>query len=340
MDKTWIIAGVMSISMIVSCKHDRKDTQKKDKPIFVDVLVAGLKNVGNTIEVNGNVQSEDMVEIRPEVNGKLTFLNMADGERVKKGRVIARVNDADLQAQLRQQKVHLELAEKTEQRLKTLLDAGGANQQEYDAAKGQVNILLSSVQMVEAQLSKTVITAPFDGVLGLRMVSEGAYVTPSTVITTLQQTERLKIDFAVPDMYINYINVGDRVTIFPDDSSKKFVATISAMEPQVNSSTRSVMVRAKLTHGNLLPGSFVKVRIQQESNSVLVPTNAIIPDATSNQVVVLKEGRAIFRDVETGVRTSAMVELVKGVNIGDSIVVGGVLFVRPNAKVTVKSVIN
>jgi len=279
-----------------------------------------------------------MVELHPEISGRLIYLNIPDGAKVEQGTILARVNDADLQAQLEQQKSQLSLAKKNEQRLKILLGVNGVNQADYDAAQNQVTSLEASVKVISAQIDKTVIKAPFSGTLGLRQVSPGAYVTPQTLIGTLQQIDKVKIDFTVPENYVDLVKVGNKVSIAVTENDKIVSAKIIAIEPQINTTTRNIKVRAILDNGIYSPGTFVKVQLFQKGKGILVPTNAIIPDAFSNQVVVVKNGKAIFKDVETGVRTPNVIEITKGLAIGDSIVVAGVLFVRASEKVDIRKV--
>jgi len=329
----------LSISLLCSCGHGKKEDKSKDKPpVKVDVIIAGDEEFPKTVEVNGTVLSNEMVELHPEVSGRLIYLNIPDGQKVEAGTVLARINDADLQAQLEQQKSQLELAKKNEQRLKSLLAVNGVNQADYDAVQNQVTGIQANIKVLSAQIEKTIIKAPFSGTLGLRLVSQGAYVSPQTLIGTLQQIDKVKIDFTVPESYTDLVKVGNVVSIQSNNSTEKLQAKISAIEPQINVSTRNLKVRAVLESGNVNPGSFVKVQINQKGKGIVVPTNAIIPDAFSNQVVVIKEGKALFKNVETGVRTADIVELASGVNVGDSIVVSGVLFVRANENVEVKKV--
>jgi membrane fusion protein, multidrug efflux system len=282
------------------------------------------------------VLSNEQVELHPELSGRLIYLNVPDGGTVSEGTVLARINDADLQAQREQLKTQLELANKTEKRLHELLGVNGVNQADYDAALSQVNTLQANLKVIDAQLDKTVIRAPFSGQLGLRQVSPGAYVTPQTLIGTLQQNDKVKIDFTVPETYAGFVKKGNRVRIQTNESEESISATIAAVEPQINSVTRNIKVRALLADGNILPGSFVKVLLDQNRKSIVVPTNAIIPDAFLNQVVVIKNNKAVFTTVETGLTNASKVELIKGVEAGDSIVVSGMLFVRPDAHVKVK----
>ena len=328
------------LATLISCKSEAKDkTASKEKPpVAVDVIIAGNTDFASDIEVNGTVLSEEMVELHPEVGGRLTYLNIPDGARVSAGTVLAKINDADLQAQMQQQKIQLELAEKTEQRLKKLLDVNGVDQASYDAALSQVNLIEANINVLKAQIDKTVIKAPFSGRLGLRLVSEGAYVSPATVLGTLQETDKIKIDFSVPESYENLVKIGKTINIQTNASKEDFTATISAIEPQINTATRNIKVRARLNKGSISPGAFVKVLLNEKLKGIVVPTNAIIPDALSNQLVLVKDGKAVFQNVETGIRNSDAVEITEGLKVGDTVVVSGVLYVRPAGNVKIKKV--
>jgi len=334
-----VIGSLLMLSFFISCNSKGKEQAVKEKPpVMVDVIVAGSEAVASSLEVNGTVVSNEMVELRPEISGRLTYLNIPDGAAVSKGTVLARVNDADLQAQLEQQKTQLELATKTEGRLGNLLKVNGVNQADYDVALSQLQSIQANIKVLNAQIDKTVIRAPFSGELGLREVSPGAYVTPQTLIGTLQQTDKVKIDFTVPETYATIVKKGDVVKIQSNASEEMLEATISAIEPQINSVTRNIKLRAFLNSGILSPGAFVKVILNQNRQSIMVPSNAIIPDALSSQLVVARNNKAVFTNVETGMRNESLVEITKGVNPGDSIIVSGMLFVRPNAPIQIRKV--
>ena len=328
---------VFFLFTLISCGH--KTTISKEKPaVPVDVIIAAKVHFPSSVEVNGEALSDEMIDLHPEISGRLTYLNIPDGAAVTKGTVLAKINDADLQAQLEQQKVQLALAEKTEQRLKELLAVNGINQSDYDAAVSQVSVITANLNVLKAQIDKTVVRAAFSGKLGLRMVSPGAYVTPQTLLGTLQETEIIKIDFTLPEFYASLVRVGNSVLIQTNESEKKQSAVISAIEPQVNVATRNIKVRARLKSEKISPGTFVKVLLSKDEEGIVVPSNALIPDASSNQVVIIKKNKAVFVNVETGIRNADMVQLSKGVNAGDTIVVSGVLFVRPNALVKIRNI--
>jgi membrane fusion protein (multidrug efflux system) len=281
-----------------------------------------------------------MTTIQSEVSGRVTFLQIPEGASVAAGTVLARINDADLKASQQKINVQLDLAQKNETRLKKLLSIGGINQADYDLVLNQVNTLKADLAVLQAQLDKTVIKAPFAGTLGLRMISMGAYLTPATVITTIQQVNQLKIDFSVPEFYAQKIKKGAVVHVQSSDNKTKADAVIIATEPLVNATTRNLKVRAVLKGQSFNLGAFVKISIDATapSNSILIPSNCIIPESTVKKVVVVKDGVGQLVEVETGERNEGLVQIVKGLSVGDSIAVSGVLFVKPNSPVKVRSV--
>ncbi len=338
MKKSILITSSLMVLLGFGCTS-KTEQKRVVAPVIVDVLVASNGEFTSTVELNGSVLSDEWVELRPEVSGRLIFLDIPDGGVVTKGTVLARINDADLQAQLEQQNVQLQLVQKNEQRLSKLLAVNGVNQADYDAVLSSLNAIQANIKVLNAQIDKTIIKAPFSGTLGLRQVSLGAYVTPQTLIGTLQQMERMKIDFSVPESYVDLVKVGDKVLVEATDNATKEEALISAIEPQINVDSRTLKVRARLTEGVLQPGAFVKVSLQKKEVGIMVPSNAIIPDANSNQVVLVKNGKAKFVNVETGLRNVNDIQLKSGISEGDSVVVSGVLFARPNANLKVRNVV-
>ena len=316
--------------------------QKPNPPVIVDVMVATPQQVDNTVEASGTVVANENVELHPDGNGIITYLNIPEGKFVKKGTILARINSADLAAQYQKSKVQLELAKKTEERLGKLLSVSGINQSDYDAALNQVNSIKADMAYTQTLIDKTVIRAPFDGTLGLRQVSPGAYVTQASVIATLQQLGKVKIDFTLPEQYGNLVKTGGLVDVEVDAASQEHQkATIIAIEPKANEETRNLLVRAVLQGKPANPGAFVKVYVGgagSGKSAIMVPTNTIIPNDLNNQLIVIKKGKSNFVNINTGIRMANNVEITKGVNVGDTIVVTGVLFVRPNTAVKIRSV--
>ncbi|MEI7628811.1 MAG: efflux RND transporter periplasmic adaptor subunit [Bacteroidota bacterium] len=333
------------IVFIVSCKTKKEEPKQNpaQQSVIVDVIIAKAQKISNIVEANGTVVANEYAELHPEVSGRLVFLDIPEGKMVQKGTILARINDADLQAQISKTKVLLNLAEITEQRNKKLLNISGINQNDYDIALNQVNSLKADLAYTQTLIDKTVIRAPFDGLMGLRLISPGAYITPATLVATIQQVNKLKIDFTVPENYSNLIKKGKTIEVDVDGGkagTEKRKATIFATEPQVNSLTRNLKVRAYL-EGVANPGAFAKIYLEagENSKSIMVPANAIIPEARTKKLVVVKNGKSTFVGITTGLRNTGSVEVLTGINEGDSVVVSGVLFTRPNGNVKVRKVL-
>jgi membrane fusion protein (multidrug efflux system) len=338
-------SGVACIMAFVTACEGKAASVKSaapvNKPAIVDVMVANAKNITNTVEATGSIVANEYVELHPEVSGRITYLHVPEGAHVQQGELIARIYDDDLQAQLQKSKVLLDLYQKTEERDRQLLAINGINQSDYDLALNNVKSAQADIAYTQAQINKTIIKAPFTGVVGLRQVSPGAYVSPSSVIATLQQIDKTKVDFMLPEQYSSLIKKGAVVEVLTDVAdSLKQKAVIVAAEPQVSTMSRNIKVRAVLQTGYQSPGSFVKVYVKGASQlkAMLVPSNAIIPDDKNNQLVVVKNGKAVYVNVQTGLRMSNNVAITNGINPGDTVVVTGVLFARPGAPVTIRNV--
>ncbi len=332
---------VILLFFYVSACSDKKGPvqPKSTPPPTVDVLIAETRAMSNTLEVNGTVVANEYVELHPEASGRLTYLYVPEGKLIKKGTLIAKVYNADLQAQVEKSKVALDLAKKTEERDRKLLEVNGVNQADYDAALNVVNGFKADIDYNQALLDKTILKAPFDGYIGLRQVSEGAYVTPATLIATLLQRDKLRIDFTVPEEYSPILKIGSSVDVEMDQSGQKRKAVIIATEPQVSQATRNITVRALLENSNANPGGFAKVFVNSgiDKKAIMIPTNALIPDDKNNEVVIVKNGKADFVNVLTGIRLANNVEITAGIKPGDTIVVTGVLFARPKSPLQVRN---
>lgn len=212
---------------------------------------------------------------------------------------------------------------------------------DYDAALSAMNGYKADLVYTQSLIDKTVIKAPFDGVVGLRQVSMGAYLSPAITIATMQQLDKIKIDFTLPEEYGRLIQKGNQVEVQIDARKQTRVkARIIAMEPQADQNTRNLKVRAVLEEGKVNPGAFVKVTINtgSDAKAILVPANAIIQDDRKKQLIQVKGGNANFVTVQTGVTQADYVEVLNGLQPGDTVVVTGVLFARPKSPLKVRSV--
>ncbi|MBC8112463.1 MAG: efflux RND transporter periplasmic adaptor subunit [Verrucomicrobia bacterium] len=328
-----------------SCKQasgDKKNAQVvAPTAIAVNVFVASSKNVANNIVSSGTLLANEQIEIHPEVSGRIIMLNIQEGRNVTKGTLLIKLYDGDLQAQYRKLLVQIQNAEKTEARTKQLLAKEAASQADYDLAITQLNAVKADLELVAAQIQKTEIRAAFNGRIGLKSVSQGAYISPTTVIASLQQIDPLKMDFSIPEKYSSQITENDKVTFEVDGFSEKFTGKIYAIEPGIDASTRTIKIRALVNNNaaKLYPGAFAKVSIDLKAlNALMIPSQAIIPQTRGKQVVLVKNGKANFTKVETGVRNENQVQVTSGISEGDTVVITGLMFVKPDGMVKIAKV--
>src|SRR5687768_3600397 len=335
-------------SIIISCGEKKKNettttaTQQQQQAITADALIVSTQPLSADIEVPGTILANETTEIHPEISGRVVQLNVREGAFVGKGAMLAKLYDGDLQAQLRKLDVQLRIAEQTEARQEQLLKIQGISQQEYDLSLLQVNNLRADKDIVREAVRKTEVRAPFGGKLGLRNISQGAYVTPATVITTISQVSQLKIQFNVPEKYGSQLTKGQAINFTIDGSPKTFTANIIATEVMMDENTRSLAIRALVKNSDpaLIPGVFAKVRILLGRNeeAILIPTIVVQPQGRKKLVYVYKGGKSIAVDITTGIRDSSHVQVLTGLNVGDTVITTGLLFLRPGADVKLKKI--
>lgn len=336
----WIVL-VAALAMSCGEKKNQQVPSAAASVMQIDALVTTAEVFTGSVRTSGTLIASEFVELKPEVSGRIASINIREGQFVESGTLLLKLHDEDLQAQKSKYVSQLGIAEKTFDRLSKLFDAGGVNQQELDQARSQIESLQADIDYVNAQIRKTEIRAPFSGTLGLRMVSPGAMLSPQDVVGTLIQLNPLKVDFVLPEEQSTSLSNGTRVQVL-SASKDTLSAVVIAREVNADVNTRNNKYRAVLSgeHQGLQPGSFVEVVVLSgaQNQSVLVPTNCIIPDSRSKKVVLIKNGKAVFQSVETGVRTNDKVQVLQGISPGDTIATSGLLFLKPNAQVNIRSI--
>ncbi|BET66251.1 efflux RND transporter periplasmic adaptor subunit [Opitutales bacterium ASA1] len=303
-------------------------------PQAVRVIVHRVepRNLAEKITASGTILANESIELRSEISGKIVAIGFEEGGRVSKGDLLVKINDSELQAQLRQTLHRIDLARTRVERQEQLLAQGSVAQDAFDSAANEVRVLEAGADLIRAQLEKTEIRAPFSGQIGLRMVSVGGYITPTTPIATLKDIDRLKIDFSVSERHVERLHSGSPITFTVSGSAERFSGEVFAIEPGVDVQTRSVLLRAYATNtgGRLLPGAFasVEVTLDEIPDAILVPTNAIIPGLDQRSLFVVEDGRARLRTVETGVRLDREIQIVSGLAPGEVVVTTGLLQLR------------
>jgi membrane fusion protein (multidrug efflux system) len=321
-------------------KPKEKAAAAKDRaPLRVSAIVVHTTPFAEAVTSTGTLIAEEGVELQAETNGKVVSIGFTEGARVKKGDLLVRLNDADLIATYSRAKYRKELATLREKRIAQLLKQGVARQEEYDTALNELNVQDAEIALTEAQIAKTEIRAPFDGVVGLRYVSEGSFVNAQTRIATLQRLDRLKVDFAIPEKYAGRIHVGAPIAFTIVGGEKKFGGQIYAFDPRIDTSTRTLLIRAVVPNpdGRLLPGAFasVEVTLGQLKEAVLIPAVAVVPGLNEKNVYVVKDGKAERRAVETGTRLESTVHILSGLAAGETVVTSGLQQIRSGQSVSI-----
>ncbi|AUD05760.1 efflux RND transporter periplasmic adaptor subunit [Spirosoma pollinicola] len=316
-------------------------------PSSVNGFVVISQNLREDIVSSGSLLASEQVDIYPEISARIIQLNIKEGQPVAKGALLVKLFDTDLRAQLQKLQAQADNAQRTEDRNKQLLARGGISQQEYDIVTTNLRSSLADIELVKANLQRTEIRAPFSGVIGLRNVSSGAVVSPGTLIARLQQIASLKLDFSIPEKYGPSVRTGSKISFLVDGSDRQSQGVVYAIEPGVDEQTRNLRIRARVnnttaSNGQPLfrPGTFARVTLTIQNNeSLVVPTQAIIPQTRTNQVILVKNGKAVFKDVTTGLRTAGSIQILTGLQKGDTVATTGLLFLKQDAPVKIGKVI-
>lgn len=307
-------------------------------PTAVRAIVLASQPMADRITTVGTVLANEDVDIRSEISGRIEAISFSEGARVRKGQVLVKIADDELRAETARAESRLAIAQSEADRQKQLFEQNLSSQREYDTAMNAFNVAKAEAALVRAQLNKTEIRAPFEGKVGLRFVSAGSYVSPTTPITSIQDDTPVKLDFSVPERYAARVKAGDKIRFTVQGSSRSFEGSIYAIEPSIDTTTRTLRVRATHpnTDGALVPGAFADVEIvMSQRETISIPAFALIPDLKGHRVFVYSGGKAQPRSVEVGTRTDELVEIVGGVSAGDTLITSAILQLKPGTAVTV-----
>lgn len=316
---------------------EKKSGQGGGAPLLVSTVLLRPAPFVETLTSTGTLIAEEAVELQAETDGKVVQIGFTEGSPVRKGDLLVKLNDAELRATRARAQHRLALAEVRERRLGPLVTNGLVTGEDYDIILAEVQVQKSEIALADAQIAQTEIRAPFDGVVGLRYVSEGAFVNAATRVATLQRLDKLKIDFSVPEKYAARIRAGSPVKFSVSGGQHPHSGQIYAIDPRVDSATRTVLIRAVCPNPErrLLPGTFASVELvlDQIDDALLVPAVAVIPGLDEKNVFVMTEGKAQRRAVETGTRTASAVHILAGLNPGDMVITSGLQQLKPGQAV-------
>lgn len=334
------------IALLQSCAggNEKATRSRGTQPstVAVEGMVVTTSSIDDKIFSTGTLLPNEEVEIRPEISGRMVGIYFEEGSQVKAGQLLVKMDDSELKAQLKKVKVQEQLARSEESRQKQLLDIDAVSQEEYDVALNQVNTLEAEKDLLEAQIRKTSIYAPFGGIIGLRNISQGGYVTPTSMIASLLQVDPIKLEFSVPEVYSSRLHEGATVSFGVSGIDEVFSARVYAIDSRIDVNTRTVKARAKSDNpGNVLnPGAFARVEVVLDTyeDALLVPSEAILTELEGQKIFIAKGGKAISQRIKTGIRTESAVQVLEGLQAQDTIILTGLLSIQDSTDVEFKEI--
>ena len=300
-------------------------------------------HMSELINSTGTLRPDEEVDLAFETAGKIVGINFKEGTRVKKGDLLAKINDRPFQAQHEKLEAQLKMSEAKEFRQRSLLDKDAISQESYDQVKTDVQSLKADISLIKARISETELRAPFDGIIGLRYLSEGSYATPATKIAKLIKISPIKIEFSIPEKYASEIKIGYPITFNIDGSNQVFNASVYAVDPKIDIETRTIVLRALYPNKDeeLKSGRYAGITLQmsQIDNAIAIPTEALIPEMEGEKVFIYKNGKAQSVKVNTGLRTESKIQIISGLKFGDTLITSGIMQLRQNLPILLDTVI-
>ena len=311
------------------------------KVLEVTAKVVSPQLMTDEIPIIGRLVPDEEVQLSFETSGKITDIYFEEGSHVKKGTQLAKVNDSQLQAQLARLEAQVPLAQERVYRQSTLLQRDAVSKEALEIVKTELATLNADIEKTKAQIEQTELRAPFDGIIGLRQVSVGSYASPSTVIAKLTSVTPIKIEFSVPERYAGEVKKGTGLEFTVDGKLEAFKARVYATEASLDAETHTLLVRALYPNEKreLLSGQYAGIRLKQKEieDAIAIPAEAIVPEMGKSKVFVYKSGKAEPVEVITGIRTDSEIQILSGLQFGDTILTSGTLQLRKGSPVKIVS---
>jgi len=297
-----------------------------------NVLKVSGQSLIESIQTTGTVMANEQVELKAEESGRLIKISFKEGSEVSKGSPLFQIDDRDFQAQAKNVQVNLNLAKKEFERNSSLLKADAISQEAYDASANKVASLQAELDILLVRIERCLTRAPFSGRIGLRQVSEGAYISVGQSLVSLVQERPIKIEFEVPEIYASRIIKGMPLNAFASSGSDTLDATIYAFESSINAGSRNLKVRA-ICDGDasrIVPGSYLSISLELEEtdDAIMIPSEAVVPELNGQMVFLVKNGVVKSQKVSTGLRRANDIQILSGLDAGDSILLTGILQAR------------
>ncbi len=314
-----------------------------NRALNINVQVLKFKTLTDEFRTMGSLIPDEEVDLSFETSGKITNIYFKEGTLVKKGDLLAKVNDSPLQAELKKLQAQIPLAEDRVYRQKALLEKDAVSKETYEQVTTELEKLNADIQLAKARISQTELRAPFDGEIGLRQISEGTYASPSTVIAKLTKIVPLKIEFSINEKNAGNIVSGTPLIFTVENDLNTYQASVYAVESKVDMKTRTLKARAIYSNpnGRLKPGRSATITIRQKEikDALMVPSEAIIAEMGRDIAYVYKNGKAHQVELKKGLRTATDVQILQGVSPGDTLLVTGVMQLRDGMPVKIDNFI-
>jgi membrane fusion protein, multidrug efflux system len=305
-------------------------------PITADVYMVRPVPLNYTLTTVGSLKANESVTLVSELSRRLVKIHVKEGTEVVAGQLLFKLDDSELVAKLAEIDARVKLASANKKRVDNLLPSKAISQQEYDSYTADLIILEAQRHTQAVMLEKTELRAPFSGSVGARQVSEGAFVSPTTPLITLQDVSSIKVDFPLPERYSSEVKTGQKFTFTVAGNAQIFEGTVTVLEPAIDATTRSLLVHGLcVTPKGLLPGGFAEVALSLDrlAHGFMIPSQALVPSPRGQGVYVISQGKAKLQTVEIGIRTDDRVQVLHGVNEGDAVVTTNLQRIRPGIEV-------
>lgn len=309
------------------------------QPLVVTATILQPQTLNDMFRMKGIMLPDEEVDLTFETSGKITKIYFQEGTFVKKGDLLAKVNDAPLQAELKKLEAQLPLAQDRVYRQQILLEKDAVSQETYQSVLTELETLKADIELTKARIAQTELRAPFDGAIGLRLVSEGAYASPTVVIAKLTKISPLKIEFSVNENMVNEIKPGTNLAFTVDNDLATYHATVYAIESRLDVQTLTFFARALFQNpgGKIKPGQSANVIIQldQKNDAIVIPSISMIREMGRQLVYIYKNGKAKEVEIKTGLSTASSVQVTDGLSFGDTLLTTGVMQLTDGALVKI-----
>jgi len=337
-----VVAGMLATGCSGGSGKSRENKSGTDSKVPITALVLKPRAIENTVVTTGTLLANEEVELRPEISGRVVGIYFEEGSRVEKGALLLKIDDSELKGQLKGKEFQEKLAADDEGRKRVLSSTNSISQEEYDRSVYALKLIQAEKEVIQSRLDKTEIRSPFDGVVGLRHVSSGSYVSSNMLVAILQNINPMKVEFSIPEKHAKKLKNGTAVLLEVGDSQKKYRGTVYAVESKIDVGTRTIKARAQIANPGreLIPGSFAKVVLTLEklSGAIAIPSQAVIPELSGEKVFVCANGKARAVPIKTGIRTDSLVQIIAGLQPFDTLALTGLLQLVDGSLVEIKQI--